>query len=72
LATTVQQADFIDLVALEIASGIDGAAGCWLGRVERELAASGLNQDEQLRAIALVLDEYKQITGKSYFRCAQA
>jgi hypothetical protein len=64
--------DFIDLVAREIAFGIDDAVRYWLGRIERELSESGLSADEQLRAIELVLQEYKAVTGSLDFDCAQA
>lgn len=72
MASTVAQIDLVSLIAEQIASGIDNAVGYWLGRVERELATSGLTPNEQLRAIELILQEYKVTTGKPQFRCAEA
>jgi hypothetical protein len=72
LASTAAQIDLVGLIAEQIASGIDNAVGYWLGRVERELATSGLTPNEQLRAIELILREYKETTGKLPFRCAEA
>lgn len=72
MATATTQVDLVGLIAAEIACGIDEAVGYWLDRVERRLADSGLTPDEQLRAIGLVLREYKEATGKLPFYCAQA
>ncbi|HKW19389.1 MAG TPA: hypothetical protein VJO35_17905 [Terriglobales bacterium] len=66
------QIDVVSLIAEQIACGIDNAVGYWLGRVERELAGSGLTPAEQVRAIELILREYKEITGNSPLRCAEA
>lgn len=72
MATATTQLDLVGLIASEIACGIDNAVGYWLGRIEQQLADSGLTADEQLRAIELVLEEYKQLTDESHFPCAQA
>jgi hypothetical protein len=72
LASTAAQIDLVSLIAEQIASGIDSAVGYWLGRIERELASSGLTPNEQLRAIELILREYREATGKLPFRCAEA
>lgn len=66
------QIDIVSLIAEQIASGIDKAVGYWLGRVESELAGSGLTPAEQLRAIELVVQEYKEATGIPKFGCAEA
>ena len=66
----VTQTEFVDLVAQQIACGIEDAVGYWLGRVEQQLSTSGLTAAEKLRAIALTLQEYKEATGNLPFRCA--
>ena len=66
------ETEFVDLVVQQIACGIEDAVAYWLGRVEKELATSGLTADEKLRAIALTLQEYKEATGNLPFRGAQA
>lgn len=71
MASTTQ-IDVVSLIAEQIACGIDNAVGYWLGRVECELASSGLTPAEQLRAIELILREYKQTTGNSPLHCAEA
>lgn len=72
MTTLGTHSDLVELIASEIAAGIDDAVGYWLGRVERQLADSGLTSEEQLLAIELILTEYKEATGKMQFRCAQA
>jgi hypothetical protein len=72
LASTATQIDLVSLIAEQIATGIDNAVGYWLCRIERELATSGLTPNEQLRAIELILQEYKETTGKLLLRCAEA
>jgi hypothetical protein len=72
LTTARTPTGLVDLIAQEIACGIDRALGYWLGRVEQELVASGLSPAERLRAIASLLQEYREVTGKYHSRCAQA
>jgi hypothetical protein len=64
--------DVVSLIAEQIASGIEDAVGYWLGRVEQELATSGLTALEQLRAIELIVREYKETTERVQFRWAEA
>lgn len=72
MATTSTPSDLVSLIAHEVVSGIDEGIGYWLGRIEQELASSGLSAEQQLRAIERVIREYKEATGKLPFRCAQA
>ena len=72
LASTTNQADLVSMIAQEIGSGIDEAVEYWLGRVEREISGGGFSPEQQLRAVHRVLREYKEVTGKLPFHCAQA
>lgn len=72
MAGTATRADFVSLVAQEIASGIDQAMDYWLGRIEMELVHAKLTNSERLRAIELILREYKEATGKAQLICASA
>lgn len=38
------ETDFVNLIAQEIAFGIDDAVGYWFGRIERQLARTGLKR----------------------------
>ena len=76
MASTATRADFVSLVvslvAEEISLGIDHAMDYWLGRIEMELMDAKLTTIERIRAIELILREYKEVTGKPQLRCASA
>jgi hypothetical protein len=72
MASTATRSDFVSLVAQEIALGIDHAMDYWLGRIERELVDAKLTTPERLRAVELILREYKEATGKAQLSCASA
>ena len=72
MASTATRADFVTLVAEEVAFGIDHALDYWLGRIEMELVDTKLTTFERLRAIELILREYKEAAGKTQLRCASA
>jgi hypothetical protein len=60
------------MIAQEVVSGIHEAVDYWLNRIEHELTSRGLSAEQQLRAVELVIQEYKEATGKLPLRCAQA
>jgi hypothetical protein len=72
VAATATEVDFVNLIAQEIAFGIEDALASWLGRIERELSNPSLAYEEKVRAVALIVEEYKQATGKMPFSCARA
>jgi len=58
-------ADFISVVAGEIASGVDAAVEFWMAQVERALDDDGLTTLGRMNAVRAVLAQYKQLTGKT-------
>lgn len=72
MASTATRADFVSLVAEEISFGINHALDYWLGRIEIELVDAKLTTIERIRAIELILREYKEATGKAQLSCASA
>jgi hypothetical protein len=72
LAIASTQSDLVSMIAHEVVSGIDEAVGYWLGRIEQEIVGRGLSAEQQLRAVELVIREYKQATGKMPFQCTEA
>jgi len=58
-------ADFISVVAGEIASGVDVAVEFWMAQVERALDDDGLTTLGRMNAVRAVLAHYKQLTGKT-------
>ena len=65
MASSATRADFVSLVAEEIAFGIDHALDYWLGRIEMELMDAKLTTSERLHAIESILREHKEATGKT-------
>jgi hypothetical protein len=72
MASTATRADFGTLVAEEIVSGIDHAMNYWLGRIEMELVDTKLTTIERIRAIELILCEYKEAARKTQLSRASA
>ncbi len=72
MGSTAMRADFVSLVAEEIAFGIDHALDYWLGRIELELVDAKLTSIERLHAIEQIVREYKETTGKTQLSCASA
>jgi hypothetical protein len=72
MASTATRSDFVSLVAQEISAGIDHALDYWLGRIEMELVDAKLTTSERIRAIELILREYKEATGRAELSCAAA
>jgi hypothetical protein len=71
MASVVTRSEFVSLVAGEIVAGIDHAVKHWLARIEQGLAGAGTDLD-RVHAVARVLSEYKEVTGKTSLRCASA
>jgi len=58
-------ADFVSLMAAEMASGVERAVECWLAQIEQVLADTHLTTLGRLNAVQEILDRYKALTGKS-------
>jgi hypothetical protein len=72
MASPATRADFVTLVAEELAFGINHALNYWLGRIEMEIVDTKLTTPERIHAIELILREYKEATGKAQLLCASA
>jgi hypothetical protein len=72
MASKASRADFVDMVAEEISSGIDRALQYWLGRIELEVVDRSLSTSERIYAIEQILREYKDATGITPLGCASA
>ncbi len=69
MASTAIHREFVDLVAAEMASGIDSAVECWMAQVERALTDMRLTTLGRLNAVRETLDDYKRLTGKTNLDC---
>jgi hypothetical protein len=65
MATAVITArDFVDTIAVEVASKIDVAVESWMADVELALNDPALTTLGRMNAAKGVLDQYKNLTGK--------
>jgi hypothetical protein len=67
-----KRAEFVSMVAQEMATGIDRALRYWLGRIEVEVVDRSLSSDERIYAIEQILQEYKDVANNAPARCASA
>lgn len=72
MTSATMRTQFINLVAEEIASGIDNAVEYWLGRIDQEINDPSLTVLEQVQAIQRILREYRTTTGILHLTCASA
>ena len=61
MAATAISGDFVNIIAQDMASGIDRALRYWLGRIEIESIDRSLSAPERLAAIQRILEEYKAL-----------
>ncbi len=64
MATTVLTSDFINVVAAEMAHGVETAVERWLAQIERAVTDGHLTTLGRLNAVQEVLQDYKRLTGK--------
>jgi hypothetical protein len=64
LATAVTPTNVVEVIASEIAAGVDRAVECWMSQIEHALTDVHLTSLGRLNAVREILDEYKHSTGK--------
>jgi hypothetical protein len=69
LASTAVKTDFVDLIASEMAIGVEKAVDCWMSQVDRALTDVHLTSLGRLNAAREILDKYKRLTGKEHLEC---
>jgi hypothetical protein len=65
LATTAIATDVVDVIASEMALGVDRAVECWMLQIEQALTDVHLTSLGRLNAVREIVDAYKQLTGKA-------
>jgi hypothetical protein len=65
LATAVIPTDIVDVIASEMAVGVDRAVECWMSQIEQALTDVHLTSLGRLNAVRGIVDEYKSLTGKA-------
>ena len=71
MASAVITSDFVEIVANEIASGIDRAVESWLAQVDLALTDNQLTTLGRMNAIQEVIRKYKNQTGKVQLRSCE-
>jgi len=64
LATTTPTSKFVELVASELACGVDRAVESWLSEIDNALQDKRLTTLGRLYAVQAVIARYKQVAGK--------
>lgn len=65
MATTAIPTDIVDVIAGEMALGVDRAVECWMSQVEQALTDVQLTSLGRLNAVRGIVDDYKRLTGKA-------
>jgi len=64
LATAIIPTNLVEVIASEMAVGVDRAVECWMSQIEHALTDVHLTSLGRLNAVREILDEYKHLTGK--------
>ena len=65
MATAVIPTNLIEVIASEMAVGVDRAVECWMSQIEEALTDVHLTSLGRLSAVREIVDEYKYSTGKT-------
>lgn len=64
MATAIIPTNLVEVIASEMAVGVDRAVECWMSQIEHALTDVHLTSLGRLNAVREILDEYKHLTGK--------
>ena len=65
MATTAVPTELVEVIASEMAVGVDRAVEYWMSQIEQALTDAHLTSLGRLNAVRGIVDEYKQLTGKA-------
>lgn len=57
--------DLVNIIASEMAAGVERAVECWMGQIERALTNVQLTSLGRLNAVREIVGNYKKMTGKT-------
>jgi len=57
--------DIVNVIASEMAAGVDRAVECWMSQIEQALSDVRLTSLGRLNAVHEIVGNYKKLTGKS-------
>ena len=65
MATAITPTNLVEVIASEMAVGVDRAVECWMSQIEQALTDVHLTSLGRLSAVREIVDEYKYSTGKT-------
>ncbi|HXM61913.1 MAG TPA: hypothetical protein VN950_13740 [Terriglobales bacterium] len=68
MAATAVPTDVVDVIAAEMAIGVERAVECWMSEIEQALTDIHLTSLGRLNAVSEILNEYKRLTGKAQLK----
>jgi hypothetical protein len=68
LATTAIPTDLVEVIASEMSVGVERAVECWMSEIEQALTNIHLTSLGRLNAVCEIVEEYKQLTGKTQLK----
>jgi hypothetical protein len=68
VAATAVPTDVVDVIAAEMAIGVERAVECWMSEIEQALTDIHLTSLGRLNAVSEILNEYKRLTGKAQLK----
>ncbi|HXR16729.1 MAG TPA: hypothetical protein VN777_11075 [Terriglobales bacterium] len=68
MATTAIPTDLVDVIAGEMAIGVERAVECWMSEIEQAVTDIHLTSLGRLNAVCEILNEYRQLTGKAQLK----
>jgi hypothetical protein len=72
VATAAVNRELIEVIAEEMAHGVETAVECWMTQIELALTDIHLTTLGRLNAVREIVDSYKHLTGKGEFNCHRA
>jgi hypothetical protein len=68
VATAAIPTDLVNVIASEMSVGVERAVECWMSEIEQALTDRHLTSLGRLNAVCEIVNEYKQLTGKTHLR----
>lgn len=68
MASIAVPGNLVDIIATEMASGVDRAVECWMSQIDQALGDVRLTSLGRLQAVKQIVERYKDLTGKAQLR----
>lgn len=68
MASIAVPGNLVEIIATEMASGVDRAVECWMSQIDQALGDVRLTSLGRLQAVKQIVERYKDLTGKAQLR----